>query len=404
MKKIFISICVLLVFIASIYVWNYFKPFIACPSWYHRVINDYFWRNVYCVNDEGDRWWFYYSIFQDSVSLSYYDSWNISLSTEYTSKWYIYSNCEGKICESYQHWNFDFILWLKNLALGIWSRYWTWTVKSQWELGDDWLKWWFYKEYDNWVLVKSWNYNSIFKEWERSSYDNDGYLYSKINYSGDVLYWSSQYFYKNWNLNVDWVYQDAKAIWIWKWYDREWNVIDEIDYDNISPLNCSDWYYETRDYMWWILVSQICENIHKERSWEYRYFWSDWVLSEKWTYFNDMKTWFVFVYDWWVLYSMALYEWWLLTGEIVYYYPNWEISAINKINSLTHGLGDSLHYFHNWQLSAESTSSGFKEYYRNWQLKSEWFYLNWDNDWVWKSYNEDWSLDKVIKYNHWFEE
>ena len=404
MKKRLIPLWIILAISWIIFSWNYFQPFMSCPSWYKRTTQRIaWWKVVYCENNNWEQEWFSYSQNnRGEITISQSKDDKVISSIDITN-WFIYSYCNENKCERYEKWKFSFKKWLENLLIGVWSRYWTGALETEHEIDENRLEVGMYKTYNNWILTESWTFEKYYtKTGEWMSYDNSWILKSIINYSWGKYNWPTTYYYRNWKINVESFYKDGYATWVRKWYDKDWKLINTFDYNNIEPLNCEKWYQETRDYASWVLVRQICKNSSNKQSWIYRLYNSMWELSEVWTYKNDKKVWKIIGYSyWWTIYSKTNYSWGVQDGEMTLYFTNWEISGKVKWENWKKVPDSVFYYYEDWKLSYWVISWVLYEYYENWNIKTEWAYDE-NNEEVWtrKYYEEDWNIEEMVIYNH----
>ena len=406
MKKRLIPLWIILVLSWMIYAWNFFQPFKSCPAWYEKMKYTSIWKLVYCENENWEKEWFLYSDDDrgEVIIGQIKDDKTIS-SIEY-SDWYIYKFCENQKCEKYENWNFSFKRWIENLFNGVWWRYWTGIIEEEYEVDEDRIQKWAYKQYENWTLIASWTLDRFYtKTWEWIRYDNSWTMESKRHYSWNKFNGQVTFYYRNWKINTESFYENWHATGVWKRYDKEWNLIDTFDYINVKPLECEKGYKESRDYLDWVLIRQLCKNSSNKRSGKYINFTTDWEIYEVWTYENDQKTWKVIRYqEWWPIYAIGYYSGGESVGELKNYYENGELLAEYKIINWKLDYKSKKLYHYDWTIAQELKDWIYREYYENWKIKTEWAYKNDEMVWTRKSYDEDWKIEEITVYNHWIQE
>jgi hypothetical protein len=190
MKKFLIfTVIFILVFMWLWFFWYRSKPFIDCPKWYNKVINNFLWKYVSCKDqnwktswisyEKSDRWY---------LQLFTYDNDEIIKIEYYTStNWYLYEECYWenwlRKCTTFDKWKFKFLMGIKNFIRWFWGRYDTWTILSIINYNEHHTyQWPYYLYYENWNIWLSWNYDKWLKTWLRIKYDRNWSILSEEYY------------------------------------------------------------------------------------------------------------------------------------------------------------------------------------------------------------------------------
>ena len=390
-------ILIILIGIASIIF--YYKPFLICPSWLHKIYNvSQYWNSFYCRNNN-----------YESLVVK---NWN--------SDWHLIKDCNNWKCIEYDtNGNFNFITWIKNFIKWIRSWYQPWDIEKVWNR-KIWEYWemmpsWSYYEYKNWILITSWTKIDLYEWiWEWYHYNEDWSLKTIIDYWDGIdlniinweYNWKFSYFYKNWKPSVKWEYLSWYATWLRTRYDKDWNITNTYDYDKRS-IECPKWYNEVILNNSWYIYAQFCENKEWIRSWEYiKFYGKNWVIIQRWMFSNDMKEWIRMDYNNWVWtpskkhYVNDILEW-----KYESYYDNWELFSSFYVISWREDVINhpNVTYYENWNIYVMSKDNEYIEWYENWNIEVRWKYNSLhEKIWTRYYYKENWKLDYKETYDHWF--
>ena len=199
--------------------------------------------------------------------------------------------------------------------------------------------------------------------------------------------------------------------------------------DEYEPeIVCENWFSKFRINKTYQNNSIIvCSNKEWIRSWNFIKYNKNWIITQRWQYYNDKKNWKRIEYnykDWkeiwyeeykdWLrngiyktsygswIYKSWYKEWLWIEG----FYENWQIQSEvfykswQKIWTLTwyysNGSIWKIENYRNWYYHWDVTT-----FYENWQIESKWIFKYWNQDWKRTYYKENWEIDHENYFYEW---